>query len=200
MGNTGSPTKGANVCEARLPGTDLTDTRPPAGRFKAEVAEAQDAAPGLSRYASLLSTFPSAPNPIPASADTFEIPIQPAAAITRRQLRHRFRLARILSRKERAILSERGVLRAGSRAAPKSGLCWPLKGARPAAAMARRATARLREVMIYWHARPINGHPLPHARKGHAASFRVRHLAVAPRNEPRFVEAPLIRSFHRIDP
>src|SRR6266853_446487 len=104
MGNTGSPTKGANACEARLPGTDLTDTRPPAGRVKVEVAEARDAAPRLSRYSSLRP----------------------------------FRLGAALFGPN-----------AGT--APKSRLSCALKGARPAAAMARRATARLREVMIYWH-------------------------------------------------
>jgi len=43
---------------------DLSDTRPPAGRFKVEGGKAEDTAPRLSRYSSLPSTFPSAPKPI----------------------------------------------------------------------------------------------------------------------------------------
>src|SRR5713101_9110455 len=91
--------------------TDLRDTRPLAGRFKVEVAGAQDAAPQLSRYSSLLSSSTSAPNPMLPQQIPSRRHSHPVVAITRRQLRHEFRLARISSRKERAISSERGVLR-----------------------------------------------------------------------------------------
>jgi len=135
--------------------TDLSDTRPPAGRLKVEVAKHRTPRHGSADIAhcsrpfrrchiqSCLSRYP-------------RDPIQPVAAITRRQLRHEFRIARIPSRKERAISSDRGVLRDGCRAAPKRRLCCPPRGDDDDPGPLRGHG--LRAVMIYWRARPINGH------------------------------------------
>jgi hypothetical protein len=131
--------------------TDLSDTRPLAGRFKVEAAQAQNAHSSTDihhRFRTLRQRQ-----------------AQSCLSRYRRDRKSKTRWSRsplansltIPSRKERAISADHGVLRAEWRATPKSRLCWP-RGARPATTLSRRVTVRLRPVMIYWRARPINGH------------------------------------------
>ena len=185
MGNKASPTKGANACEARLPGTDLTDTRPPAGRIKLEVAEAQRPRHGSANIHHCLRPFgrrhiQSCLSRYPSRSQSNPWPRSPVANSgpdsVLREFCHAksvpFRLSAVfcgpdtvpqqVARVERSEARGNSAMRSGgSRISPRS-----IRATIPdPSPHARGDRERLSPLMIYWRARLINGQPYGAAAK-----------------------------------